>query len=188
MAKVTIEYDSEVDAKTLINVLKENQESDRIKYSITIIKKQESPGTVRTPTGERIKLSADETQAYNKLSTVKRRKYVYEQVFFKASGTFKGSKPDPKSPFQTAGPFYSNSILGQQIFPGYYTPKQLHDMLSRSLNDHDDNGRLGDWRLTHSKKYGGFWSYRLEKFVRVSLIKGEPARNIIIQSDYQESR
>jgi len=185
VTNIIVEYNTDEDAKTLINVLKENQESDRIKYSITIIKKQEPNEIVTTPTGEKVKLTQAEYAYYQNLSSTKRRKAVYEKVFFKAHGTFKGSRPHPSSPYQTASPFYSNGILGAQTFPGNTSAKQLHEMLTRSLNDRDNKGRLGDWRLTHAKKYGGIWSFRYEKFVRVAF-KGE-TRNVIIQSDFQES-
>ncbi len=105
------------------------------------------------------------------------------RVFFKAQGTFKGSKPAPHSPYQTATPFFSNAVLGQQVWPEGTTLDYLHHRLSVSLNDrHNRIGIIGDWMDTHSPQFNGFWSYTYQVY---EYTKGQPNR--IIFEDFRES-
>lgn len=188
MATITVEFDSDLDAKRLANVLRRNSKQDRESYNIKIIKREQSRTKIATPTGESVRLKPKEFEAYNKLSSAKRQKSVSEFVFFKANGTFRGSKPFPNSPYQTATPFFSNSVLGEAVFPGHTNINDIHAKLSKFLNDaHLKTGAIGDWRTTHSPKYGGFWSYRLEKFVRIH-VPGFKSRNVIIYSEYKEAK
>ncbi len=94
-------------------------------------------------------------------------------VFFKAQGTFRGSKPTSNSPYPTATPFFSQAILGQQIWPEGTSLDYLHQRLSSSLNDrHNRIGIIGDWMETHDPQYGGFWSYLYETFTRITYSDG----------------
>lgn len=104
------------------------------------------------------------------------------RVFFAAQGTFRGSKPSPNSPYQTASPFYSQGVLGQQVWPGGTSEEYLHHRLSVSLNDrHNRIGIIGDWRETHDTNFGGFWSYTYQEFYYE---KGQP--NQIIREVHRE--
>lgn len=108
------------------------------------------------------------------------------KLLFKAQGTFQGSKPTPNSPYPLAGPFFSNSILGQQVWPGDTSIEGLHHRLSMALNDrHRLTGIVGDWRETHDRAYGGYWSFRVEKFEEIK-ISGQKTRYRILYQDYQE--
>lgn len=108
-------------------------------------------------------------------------------ILFKAKGTFQGSKPTPNSPYPTATPFYSNGVLGQQIWPGDTPIESIHHRLSVSLNDrHSRIGIIGDWRDTHSPEYGGYWSYHIEKYRRIRT-PGQKDRNEIIFEETRES-
>lgn len=109
------------------------------------------------------------------------------KVLFKAKGTFRGSKPTPNSPYQTASPFYSNAILGQQIWPAGTSLDYLEQRLSVSLNDrHNRIGIIGDWKDTHSPQYGGFWSYHYQEF-EVIKVPGEKPRYRTLYEEIRES-
>lgn len=109
-------------------------------------------------------------------------------ILFKAQGTFQGSKPTQNSPYPTATPFYSNAVLGQQIWPGDTSIDSIHHRLSTSLNDrHSRIGIIGDWRETHDRQYGGYWSYTVEKFRRIKE-KGQKPRYEVIFTEHNESR
>jgi hypothetical protein len=108
------------------------------------------------------------------------------QILFKAQGTFKGSKPTPNSPYQTATPFFSSAVLGQQVWPGHVSIESIHHRLSVSLNDrHKIIGIIGDWRDTHGTEFGGFWSYRVERFRKIT--ENGKTRNEILSTEYVDS-
>ena len=107
------------------------------------------------------------------------------KILFKAQGTFKGSKPLPNSPYQTAGPFFSRTVLGQQIWPQGTSLDYLEHRLSSSLNDrHNRIGIIGDWKDTHSPQFGGFWSYLYQDFTEIKT-PGQKTQYIV---HYEESR
>src|SRR5687768_10221276 len=104
------------------------------------------------------------------------------KLLFKAQGTFRGSRPAPHSPYQTATPFFSNAVLGQQIWPGDTNIDAIHQRLSIALNDrHNRLGIIGDWRETHDPQYWGYWSFYVERFVEIR-VPGEKTRYDIIFS------
>lgn len=109
-------------------------------------------------------------------------------LLFKAQGTFQGSKPSPNSPYPTATPFYSNAILGQQIFPGNTSIESIHHRLSTSLNDrHNQIGIIGDWRETHDPHYRGFWKFHWERYYKITTPGQKPVYRVV-DSDSQEAR
>jgi hypothetical protein len=108
-------------------------------------------------------------------------------ILFKAQGTFQGSKPGKNSPYPTAGPFFSNSILGQQIWPGNTSIESIHHRLSTSLNDrHNRIGIVGDWRETHARQFGGYWSFHWERFEKITN-PGQKTVYRVLQSERQDS-
>lgn len=183
-------------AERLRNTLRRNKPQERKKASSKIIKRESRTGQVETATGEKVRLTKTEQEKYETLTTRQKFEAIQEFVFFKAQGTFRGSKPAPHSPYQTAGPFYSGGTLGGNIFPGDTTLEYLHRKLSRSLNDrHRVTGQIGDWRETHDPSYGGYWSFYVEKYARVAIPgnkrkrkgrKQQVTRNIPFYTDRQE--
>lgn len=110
------------------------------------------------------------------------------KVLFKAQGTFRGSKPRANSPYPTATPFFSNAVLGQQIWPGNTSLDKLHQLLTSALNDrHNRIGIIGDWMETHDPAYDGYWSFHYERFREIK-VKGQKTRYEVIQTIHKESR
>lgn len=123
-----------------------------------------------TYNGHNFNLSQDEFDSLAKIRKGRQKSVFKEFVFFRAAGTFNGSRPNDKSPYQTAGPFYSSdkSTNLKLLWPADTTLKSLHDRLSRALNDrHNKTGELGGWRETHAKIYGGHWSFRYQHAIRI---------------------
>lgn len=187
MKTETISFNADDNAQQLRNVYRTNNPKELRKHGIKYIK--QSPSTERyaaLDSGIKIKLSTKEYNIYRTLTSSQRRKNIKEFIFFKAQGTFQASKPAKNSPFQTARPFFSNDALGQQIFP-YTSEDYLHKRLSKALNDrHIKTGALGDWRLTHSPRWKGFWSYKIERYAQVRVAR--EGRNYIIKTKIEESK
>ena len=118
------------------------------------------------------------------------------QVLFKAQGFFGGTyqegTPRPNSPYPTASSFYSNAILGQQIWPSGTSLDYLEHRLSTSLNDrHNRIGIIGDWKDTHDPAYGGVWTYLYQEFTPVTTyetVNGKRKQDTRYIIHYEESR